>query len=67
MEFFQSVLVEFWTYRLKFQQKSMTLVPGNHSTTYHGNKTSSTIYMYILETSLNISRKFWNRNMVTQI
>jgi hypothetical protein len=67
IEFFWSVLVEFWTHRHDFRRKSLTLVLGNHSTLYFWNCTPSTIYMYILETLINISRRFRNRNVVMQI
>ena len=39
-EFFWSVLVKFQAYRLDFQQKSMTLVFGNHFTLYFGDHTA---------------------------
>ena len=39
-EFFQSVLVKSQAYRLKFQQKPMTLAFGNHFTLYSGDHTA---------------------------
>ena len=59
--FFQSVLVYFWTYRLKFQQISMIVILGNHFGIHSLDSTPSTIYMYILETYFNTSRKFRER------
>ena len=59
--FFQSILVHCWTYRLKIQRISMIVILGNHFGIHSWDSTPSTIYMYILETYCNTSRKFRER------
>ena len=59
--FFQSVLVHCWTYRLKIQRISMIVILGNYFGIHPWDSTPSTIYMYVLKTYYNTSRKFWER------
>ena len=66
IEFFQSVPVSFWTYRLRFQQKYIIFILGNCFSIYSWHCTPPTIYMHILETSVNRSRRFRNRSVAIQ-